>query len=150
LSLLSHTGDLSDLQDLMRERYVHVVHREGAQRLCRHVEFNGLTPLLEMCRVPSRLPSGLPTYSCLVRFEFRLATPYVSRDERVFYFGENPVQRDRTLGLPIISGTSWKGNLRQGALQVCQMLPADTNRDQIIKLFGNERGEGTDFNRGRL
>jgi hypothetical protein len=146
LSLLSQHPATSDLRELILARYVQVVHRDGGQRLCRHVEANGLDPLLEMCRPLSQLPTGLPRYSCLVTFKFTLASPYVSKDERTFYIHDNPVRRDRTLALPIVSGTAWKGNLRKAA----RLSPVKAGPDEILSLFGNEREDEGAFRRGRL
>jgi CRISPR-associated protein Cmr2 len=87
---------------------------------------------------------ALPPLSFYLRIDFRLASPYLSRDDRAFSVTENPVRKDPVFGLPMVASTTWKGALRS----VCRLIrPALTER-----LFGPEQakeGEEGAF-RGRL
>jgi hypothetical protein len=42
----------------------------------------------------------LPPFSFYLRIDFRLASPYLSRDDRIFSVTENPVRKDPVFGLP--------------------------------------------------
>jgi len=54
----------------------------------------------------------LPPYSFFLNIKFKLLRPYLSIDDNPFHYHDNPLRRDRTFGLPIIPGTTWKGALR--------------------------------------
>jgi len=76
--------------------------------------------------------------------DFTLESPWYSKDDRPFHVLDNPVRKDRVFGVPYMSAASWKGLLRWS----CRM-----HWDEpawILHLFGNERGEGEDFQRGAL
>jgi len=79
----------------------------------------------------------LPTGSFALQFTFTLAQPYISRDEQDFYIIDNPVRKDKILGLPYVAPTSWKGSLRAALWQ----LGSNAQDKAIYRLFGNEKGE---------
>jgi CRISPR-associated protein Cmr2 len=80
---------------------------------------------------PARVDlSILPPWSFLLRADFALETPYLSRDDRVFSVTENPVRKDWVFGLPVIAGTTWKGALRNACLL--------EDPDAVDRLFGPE------------
>lgn len=79
----------------------------------------------------------LPTGSFALQFTFTLAQPYISRDEQDFYIIDNPIRKDKILGLPYVASTSWKGSLRAALWQ----LGSCAQDEAICRLFGNEKGE---------
>jgi CRISPR-associated protein Cmr2 len=79
----------------------------------------------------------LPTGSFALQFTFTLAQPYISRDEQDFYIIDNPIRKDKILGLPYVASTSWKGSLRAALWQ----LGSRAQDEAICRLFGNEKGE---------
>jgi Uncharacterized protein predicted to be involved in DNA repair (RAMP superfamily) len=95
-----------------------------------------------------------------IKIKFKLLSPWYSKDDRPFHVLDNPVRKDRVFGVPYMSAASWKGLLRWA----CRMqagLPEHLQRhsgrmsdwsdpDWIIHLFGNEKGEQEDFQRGAL
>ncbi len=89
---------------------------------------------------------ALPPFSFFLQFTFRLATPYLSRDDDQFYICENPIRKDKVFKVPMVEGSSWKGNMRWTASQIIN------NDDVIERLFGNEKGEEEKkkFRSGRL
>jgi CRISPR-associated protein Cmr2 len=104
---------------------------------------------------------GLPDPAWIaLEVEFKLETPWYSKDDRAFHVLDNPVRKDRVFGVPFMSAASWKGLLRWS----CRMLAGlytyrethagDRDRwsdpDWVLHLFGNERGEGERFHRGAL
>lgn len=93
-------------------------------------------------------PSLLPDYSFAIQFKFKLAKPYISRDEREFYIIDNPVHRDKVFNLPYVAPSSWKGALRSTLWQ----LGYSEENGQIQRLFGNERmaEDETKLRKGRL
>lgn len=92
--------------------------------------------------------SVLPAYSFVIQLAFRLAQPYISRDEQDFYIIDNPVRKDKIFSLPYVASTSWKGSLRSAFWY----LGYRENNEVVHRLFGNEKGtEGSgDFQAGRL
>jgi CRISPR-associated protein Cmr2 len=100
------------------------------------------------------LPPALklaPDFECLpdaawlgLEVAFTLATPWYSKDDRPFHVLDNPVRKDRVFGVPFMAAASWKGLLRWA----CRMRGME--RDQILHLFGNEKGEAENFLRGAL
>jgi len=92
--------------------------------------------------------SILPAYSFAVQLTFRLAQPYISRDEQNFYIIDNPVRKDKLFGLPYVASTSWKGSLRSALWHSDHK----ENDEAIGRLFGNEKNveEDAKFHAGRL
>jgi CRISPR-associated protein Cmr2 len=91
----------------------------------------------------------LPAHSFALQFTFKLRKPYLSRDDTEFYILENPVRKDKVFRLPMVSGTSWKGNLRWAAMKT-DLEPAKDNHKEFVErrlrhtlLFGSEKGLGT-------
>lgn len=117
-------------------------------------------------RLPQNLKldadSDAPLHKGWLAFEihFKLCTPWYSKDDRPFHVLDNPVRKDRVFGVPYMSAASWKGLLRwacrmQAGLQEhLQQHGGKMNDwsdpDWVIHLFGNEKGEQEDFQRGSL
>lgn len=91
--------------------------------------------------------STLPKFSFFLQFTFKLATPYLSKDDEQFYPCENPIRKDKVFKLPMVSASTWKGNLRWTVRQINGLKP-DTK--EIIRLFGNEKGKEDELRSGRL
>lgn len=79
-----------------------------------------------------------------IEVKFTLETPWYSKDDRPFHVLDNPLRKDRVFGVPYMSAASWKGLLRWA----CRMQGDDPR--WILHLFGNEKGEREDFQRGAL
>lgn len=82
-------------------------------------------------------PAPLGPYAFSLRFTFRLAQPYFSRDDNAFYIVDNPIARDRTFGLPIVRPSGWKGNLRAAV----DRLGHGDNDPAVRRLFGKRVDE---------
>jgi CRISPR-associated protein Cmr2 len=81
--------------------------------------------------------SALPLYSFMIHFKFKLAKPYLSHDDKVFYPNEeNSLRKEKVFKLPMISPSSWKGNLR-AALRV----ELADNDPAMVRLFGSSKQE---------
>lgn len=61
---------------------------------------------------PEKMPTGLPTFSCLVRVELRLERPYFSRDDRIFLPTENALKREWVFRRPYLASSGIKGLVR--------------------------------------
>jgi len=87
--------------------------------------------------------SRLPVYSWFLRFRFKLATPYLSKDDAPFYVIDNPVRKDKILRLPMVAPTSWKGSLRAVLRSERGVVGVEEERSDpvMIRLFGNVKGE---------
>ena len=96
--------------------------------------------------------SILPKYSFAIQFKFKLAKPYISKDDREFYILDNPVKKEWVFKIPMISPSTWKGNLRWTIRKIKGLTdkPFVSNDEQIIRLFGNEKEETEKFNQGYL
>jgi CRISPR-associated protein Cmr2 len=91
---------------------------------------------------------------------FELASPWYSKDDRPFHVLDNPVRKDRVFGVPVMSAASWKGALRWACrmraglsehLESHEMsMNGWSDPPWIIHLFGNEKGEGAQFQSGAL
>jgi CRISPR-associated protein Cmr2 len=79
-----------------------------------------------------------------IEVAFTLETPWYSKDDRPFHVLDNPVRKDRVFGVPFMAAASWKGLLRWA----CRMRELDN--EHIRHLFGNEKGEAGEFQRGAL
>lgn len=87
----------------------------------------------------------LPKDSTLIKISFTLKKPYTSKDEGEFHIingriFENPIIRDKFLGLPMVRPSTWKGHLRFAAERV----EFDNEKIREIirrRLFGSKSGD---------
>ena len=104
---------------------------------------------------PSIIES-LPLYSFFSQFEFSMATPFLSKDDAIFHICNNPVRKDKVFKVPMISGSSWKGNIRWTAMKLFENeLPEKIDRSsieeylrrraQLVRLFGYEKDAIEDY-----
>jgi len=91
-----------------------------------------------------------PLFTFFLQFKFTLATPFISSDDEEFYICENPVKKDKVFKVPMVSGSSWKGNLRWTMRKISGLNDNESDSQEIIGLLGNERAEETNFSKGRL
>lgn len=105
--------------------------------------------------------SNLPMSNCLgIEVEFKLQTPWYSKDDRQFHVMDNPVRKDRVLGVPYMPASSWKGLLRwacrmqagflEDLEQSCNNIINGEDETWITHLFGNQKEEEKNFNIGTL
>ncbi|HAW49439.1 TPA: hypothetical protein DCX16_00580 [bacterium] len=88
---------------------------------------------------------SLPQNSTLIKISFTLKKPYTSKDEGEFHIidgriFENPIIRDKFLGLAMVRPSTWKGHLRFSAEKV-NKYDDKKKREIIRRLFGSEAGE---------
>ncbi len=57
-------------------------------------------------------PEDMPPISGYFKINFSLKKHYISKDEDLFYFLENPVMKEGNFKVPMIQASSWKGNFR--------------------------------------
>ena len=109
-----------------------------------------LKSLLDALEQPPAGLQPLPPFSGLLRFKFKLARPVLTKDDRAFYFLDNPVRKDAAFGRPVFAASSWKGCLRAAF----RSLYGDTRQSSELRLFGSRKNdtEGSDADRlrGRL
>lgn len=95
-----------------------------------------------------------------IEVDFKLETPWYSRDDRRFHVLDNPVRKDRVFGVPFMAAASWKGLLRWACRMRAGLLEHLASQggklagwdepEWIVHLLGNEKGEGESFQRGAL
>ncbi|MFZ5820881.1 MAG: RAMP superfamily CRISPR-associated protein [Chloroflexota bacterium] len=93
----------------------------------------------------------LPPGSWFLQFAFKLAKPWISKDDDPFYVAEsvNPVRKDKVFKVPVMAASSWKGLLRWTAMRTRLAQKKDdfdpqrfaTERFVQTLLFGDEQGE---------
>lgn len=107
---------------------------------------NHLKLLQDLKLIPT-LPNiaHLPPYSFALHIPITLTSPYLSRDDELFYIIENPVRKERVFGVPYVAASGWKGALRAA---LWQRLGQDEFKqsDSVKRLFGKapESSEGHD------
>jgi len=142
--------------ETLRYHYIDIVYKNGKSLLKESLQKNNLHEIYNVIKTPSIDISKLPLFSFFLQFIFTLATPYLSKDDEEFYIHENPVRKDKVFKTPLISGSTWKGNLRWTAMKIfTDELPERTDesmlskyfekRSQIIRLFGYEKDAVEDY-----
>ncbi|MHA1490935.1 MAG: RAMP superfamily CRISPR-associated protein [Promethearchaeota archaeon] len=81
-----------------------------------------------------------------IKINFTLKTPYISKDDDVFYVDDNPICKDKVFKVPYVRPGSWKGKLRWVAsYNLLERLRNSSFRNwkfercKLIRLFGNEK-----------
>ena len=76
--------------------------------------------------------ASLPRNALLLRLDFRLDKPYMSKDDTAFHVLDNPVRKEWIFRVPAIASTSWKGALRAAFWQ-----GGHDEKDPLVqRLFG--------------
>jgi CRISPR-associated protein Cmr2 len=96
----------------------------------------------------SLFPSGAWTLG----FPFALLKPYLSQDDREFHILDNPVRKEWVFHVPYIAPSQWKGALRAAMRQLrgYTSWEQEAKDEQMIRLFGNVKGEESAFSAGWL
>lgn len=97
--------------------------------------------------VPQFSLQNLPPGTWAIQFPFKLAKPYVSKDDTSFYIIDNPIKKEKVLSLPYVSASSWKGTFRSAFRD---MLGGNDYHPKLVSLFGNSRTAEKDFCAGSL
>ena len=117
--------------------------------------------------IPQEIQHAEPDFSSLpssrwlgLQVDFKLLTSWYSKDDRIFHVMDNPVRKDRILGVPFMSPTSWKGLLRWACRMredLLEFLESGKSFEKewdeppwILHLFGNPKEESENFHRGAL
>lgn len=132
---------------------------EARQRYIR-LASDGTLQLPGDLRLDGDLAAPLLSGWFAIEIRFKLLSPWYSKDDRSFHVLDNPVRKDRVFGVPLMSAASWKGLLRWscrmqvGLAQHLEQHGGEMNGwsdpDWILHLFGNEKGEAEDFQRGAI
>jgi len=99
---------------------------------------------------------SMPPYSFFLQFKFILATSYISRDDEEFYICDNPIRKDKVFKVPMVAGSSWKGNMRWTAMKIftdglTEVIDQNSiserfeYRARMIRLFGHEKTAIADY-----
>jgi len=80
-------------------------------------------------------------------FEFTLEKPYASRDDAPLYPTDNPVRKDHVFRVPVVAPSTWKGSLRNAAVDLLILRDASPvrkaeDRMALAEIFGNEKSAG--------
>lgn len=105
----------------------------------------GLEPALPNL---TRLPRG----AWAIQFPFTLRTPYISRDDQTFHLLDNPLKKEWVFKVPYVAAPGWKGALRatMRRMRGYDAPDQEAHDRQMVRLFGNVRGEEVTFAAGRL
>lgn len=85
--------------------------------------------------------------SWMICFTFKLAKPYISKDDDAFYMIDNPIKKEKVFKVPYVSGSTWKGALRS-AIRLNRGW--DDSKEEMIQLFGNPREDESQHRSGSL
>ena len=148
---------ISDIPDIYtKNKYLltrnQVDARKSYQKLLEEYRFSDMSDYIPS----SGILKIMPSYSFFLQFKFALATPYISRDDEEFYICDNPIRKDKVFKVPMVAGSSWKGNMRWTAMKIfTDGLPdvIDQNsiseyfdsRARIVRLFGHEKAAISDY-----
>ncbi|GIU72013.1 MAG: CRISPR-associated protein [Candidatus Nitrosocaldaceae archaeon] len=93
----------------------------------------------------------LPKSSFYINIKFTLKTPYISNDDVPFYIIDNPIKKEHIFKIPMVTASSWKGNLRWTMMKQLEMDSLNDKefaerRFRLSLLFGTEKG--IDENKG--
>lgn len=122
--------------------FIKIVHKEG--------RYSSDLIKIEMERLenlglknPKIYKLELP-HSFFLQFPIALEKPYLSKDDDEFYPNENPVRKDNVFKVPMVSPSTWKGNLRK--------VISEKFEDAEDRLLGHKKGEEDEksFRQGRL
>ncbi|MDI6736744.1 MAG: RAMP superfamily CRISPR-associated protein, partial [bacterium] len=145
------------LEDILRERYIELIHKNGTKIIETDFETTQLGNFFKTLKIPQiNSLNTLPLFSFFLQFSFTLATPYISKDDEEFYVCENSIRKEKVFKVPMVAGSSWKGNLRWTAMKIfTDKLPDTINeltlneyfgsRSQIVRLFGHEKDTMEDY-----
>ena len=135
---------ISDIPDIYtKNKYLltrnSVDARKSYQKLLEEYRFSDMSDYIPS----SGILKIMPSYCFFLQFKFFLSTPFISRDDEEFYICDNPVRKDKVFKVPMVSGSSWKGNMRWMAGKDIELKTEKPNekllkRIQLVKLFGNE------------
>ncbi|MDQ7030177.1 MAG: hypothetical protein Q9O62_10565 [Ardenticatenia bacterium] len=134
--------------------YYWILHK-GEEWLRERVNFMRDTLGLETNSPLTPLLPDLTTFppgSWAVRLTFTLRKPYLSRDDADFYILDNPVKKEWVFKVPYVAPSQWKGALRAAMrrLRGYTTWEDEVQDQQMVRLFGNVKGEDVDFSAGRL
>ncbi len=126
------------------------------QFLCRRLRW--MAPLIgyeilhETIAPPVPDPDLFPSGSFFLRIPFTLRKPYISKDDREFYILDNPVKKEWVFKVPYVAPSQWKGALRATIrrLRGYTTWEKEAKDEQMVRLFGNVKGEEVDFSAGCL
>ena len=96
--------------------------------------------------------SHFPPGSWTLGFTFRLKKPYLSKDDAAFDVLDNPVRKEWVFQVPYVAPSQWKGALRAAMrrLRGCTSWRQEAKDEQMVRLFGNIKGEESEFSAGWL
>ena len=70
-----------------------------------------------------------------------LTSPFFTASENSFYSIPNPIAKDRPTGLPVLKASSFKGALRQAAIEAIEDELFDKNYGEILEAYGTKSEE---------
>ena len=157
LSALYHSLTKKQMSNDLKETWQKYVLEAGGSRLSsipilsQYIQREGLDDLYQGLSKPAVNLTPLPFCSFFLHFEFTLAKPYISRDDKEFCFHENPLRKDTVFKVPVVSPSSWKGNLHWTTMKLLLLdrlegmskKEAFEARATLIRLFGHEKENGT-------
>lgn len=110
-----------------------------------HLERLSLCPALPDMKI-------LPPGSWGIQLTFTLKKPYISKDDTEFYIIDNPVRKEWVFKVPYVAPSQWKGALRAAMrrLRGYTTWEQEGQDPQMVRLFGNVKGEQEEFRAGRL
>jgi len=136
------------LKDMIKERWQKWLEKVNARK-------DSYVNFYQLLETPNFNIHLLPKPSFAFAFRFELQNPYISRDEEQVYMIDNPVVKDKLVGMPMIRESAWKGHLRAAMRETLGSYKENgsVNEGKIInRLFGplKEDAEELELHKGCL
>lgn len=148
--LLMHALDCQNGTDNARDSYKRTLHQNNYPSLYSRNMITDpgaafdLMGQLGLLGIADKALNVLPSCAVFLQFEFALEKNFLSRDDAPFYPIENPIRKERTFKVPMLSGSSWKGALRAAAVDAFMAHDFSLHqkigkRLDLIEIFGDEK-----------
>lgn len=92
------------------------------------------------------VPGWLPRGAWMIRFQFTLETPLLTKDDTAFYPFDNPIRKEKVFQWPVLAASGWKGCLRHGF----RAFHGSKESQAENRIFGNALDGEEDGRAGRL
>lgn len=95
-----------------------------------------ISSILDESEMKSYIDSLVPG-SFAIYQEFKLVSPYFSKDDDELYIIDNPILKDKVFKVPMIRGSSWKGMLLHTAFKILEdkLENWDISIEEIINTY---------------
>jgi len=103
----------TDITKKLKEKFPYVAKEETFN------DIKLISGILDESEMKSHISSLVPG-SFAIYQEFKLISPYFSRDDDELYIIDNPILKEKVFKVPMIRGSGWKGLLLKTAFKILE------------------------------